>query len=194
MKKNVNKQIQDAIHVHKKMIAEFEANKLETTAAAAVIITKALKQDGRVYICGNGGSAADAQHIAGELVGRFERERPPLPVVALTTDTSVITSISNDYNYKSVFARQVEALVRKGDVLWAISTSGGSPNIIAAAESAKKKGASVLAFTGRNNSKLEQIADVCLCADDSSTARSQEIHQFAYHIICGLVEQSFCQE
>ena len=194
MEKNVNKQIQDAIHVHKKMIAEFEANKLETIAAAAATITRALKQDGRVYICGNGGSAADAQHIAGELVGRFERERRPLPVVALTTDTSVITSISNDYDYKSVFAKQVEALVRKGDVLWAISTSGDSPNIVAAAESAKKKGASVLAFTGRNNSKLEQIADICLCADDSSTARSQEIHQVAYHIICGLVEQSFCQE
>lgn len=194
MEKNVNKQIQDAIQIHKKMIAELEANNIETIAAAAGIITRALKQDGRVYICGNGGSAADAQHIAGELVGRFERQRRGLAAIALTTDTSVITAISNDYGYENVFAKQIEALVKHGDILWAISTSGDSPNIIAAAKAAKKKGASILAFTGRDNSKLEQIADICLCANDRSTAHSQEIHQLAYHIICGLVEQSFCQE
>ncbi len=194
MEKNVNKQILDAIQIHKKMIAELEANNIETITAAAEIITRALKQDGRVYICGNGGSAADAQHIACELVGKFERQRRGLAAIALTTDTSTITSISNDYGYENVFAKQVEALVKHGDILWAISTSGDSPNIIAAAEAAKKKGASILAFTGRDNSKLEQIADICLCANDSSTAHSQEIHQVAYHIICGLVEQSFCQE
>jgi D-sedoheptulose 7-phosphate isomerase len=105
----------------------------------------------------------------------------------------VITCIANDYGYENVFARQVDALVRKGDVLWAISTSGASANVVAAAELAKKKGAGVLAFTGRKNSKLEQIADICFCADDKSTARSQEIGQLAYHIICDLVEQSFCK-
>lgn len=194
MEKNVNKQILDVIQIHKKMIAELEANNIETIAAAAAIITRALKQDGRVYICGNGGSAADAQHIACELVGKFERQRRGLAAIALTTDTSIITATSNDYGYENVFAKQVEALVKDGDILWAISTSGDSPNIIAAAESAKKKGASILAFTGRDNSKLEQIADICFCANEESTPRSQEIHQVAYHIICGLVEQSFCQE
>jgi len=155
------------------------------------MITKALKQDDRVYICGDGGSAADAQHIASELVGRFEHERKGLAAVALTTDTSVITSISNDYGFENVFAKQVEALVEEGDILWAISTSGASANVIAAAELAKKKGACVLAFTGKSNSKLEQIADICVCANEKSTARSQEIHQLAYHIICGLVERCF---
>jgi D-sedoheptulose 7-phosphate isomerase len=126
-------------------------------------------------------------------VGRFERERKPLPAVALTTDTSIVTSISNDYGYENVFAKQVEALVKKGDVLWAISTSGTSANVIAAAKLAKKKGAKVLAFTGSNDSKLEKVSDICLCANSKSTARSQEIHQLGFHIICGLVEDSFCK-
>jgi len=191
MEKNIKEQIETIIRTHKKMVAEFEADGLETIVAAAETITKALKQNGRVYVCGNGGSAADAQHIAGELVGRFEHERKGLPAVALTTDTSVITSISNDYGFENVFAKQVEALVEEGDILWAISTSGASANVIAAAELAKKKGACVLAFTGKSNSKLEQIADICVCANEKSTARSQEIHQLAYHIICGLVERCF---
>ena len=174
------------------MTAELESAGMESIAAAAQAITNALKQNGSIYICGNGGSAADAQHIAGELVGRFRRERKALPAVALSTDTSVLTSIANDYDYEKVFARQVEALVRKGDILWAFSTSGSSANIIAAAELAKQTGATVLAFTGRANSKLENIADICFCADNESTARSQEMHQLAYHIICDLVEQNFC--
>jgi D-sedoheptulose 7-phosphate isomerase len=184
------KQITKAIEAHKKMVAEFETAGFKTIVDAADTITKALKKNGRLYICGNGGSAADAQHIASELVGRFQRERKALPVIALTTDTSAITSIANDYGFESVFARQVEALVKKGDVLWAISTSGTSPNVVAAAELAKEKGATVLAFTGTANSRLEKIADICFCAKNS-TARSQEIHQLAYHIICDLVEQSF---
>ena len=192
MDANTKKQITEIIKTHKKMLADFEAQGIETIAAAAEIITRALKQNRRVYICGNGGSAADAQHIAGEFVGRFTRERKGLPAVALTTDTSVITSIANDYGYENIFARQVEALVEKGDILWAISTSGSSPNILAAAKLAKKKGARILAFTGVKNSKLEKTADICFCAHDKATARSQEIHQLAYHIICDLVEQKFC--
>lgn len=192
MDKSTKRQIAEAINTHKKMVAELEVSGMEIIAAAAGAIIESLKQNGRVYICGNGGSAADAQHIAGELVGRFARERKALPAVALTTDTSVITSIANDYGYEDVFVRQVEALVRKGDIFWGISTSGASPNVIAAAKLAKKKGACILAFTGRANSKLEQIADICFCADNQSTARSQELHQLAYHIICDLVEQSFC--
>jgi len=191
MKNAVKKQVTAAIETHKKMLAEFEAHALEMIAAAAQVIIKALKRNGTIYLCGNGGSAADCQHIAGELVGRFSRERKALSAVALSSDTSILTAIANDYSYQQVFARQVEALVRKGDILWAFSTSGTSPNIIAAAELARKKGACVLAFTGRANSKLEQIADICFCAHDISTARSQEMHQLAYHIICDLVEQSF---
>jgi len=183
--------IKQIIESHKKNVAELEASSIDTLAAAARKIVEVLRQDGRIYICGNGGSAADAQHIAAELVGRFARQRQALPAVALTTNTSVITSISNDYSYESVFVRQVEALVKKGDILWAISTSGTSPNIIAAAELAKKKNACVLAFTGKKNTKLEQMADICFCANDESTARSQEIHQLGYHIICDLVERSF---
>ena len=193
MNEDTRKKIIEAIESHKKMLGELEADGIETIAAAAEMIVKAFKQGGRVYLCGNGGSAADAQHIAGELVGRFERRRKGLAAVALTTDTSIITSVSNDYGYENVFARQVEVLVGGGDILWAISTSGSSKNVIAAAELAKKKGACVLAFTGTANSKLEQIADICFCANDKSTARSQEIHQVAYHIICGLVEQSYCE-
>lgn len=194
MDDSTKKQIIEAIETHKKMIAQFQISGIETLAAAAEAIIKSLKQNGRVYLCGNGGSAADAQHIAGELVGRFERERRPLPALALTTDTSVITSISNDDSFKNVFARQVEALVREGDILWAISTSGSSENVVAAAKLAKEKGACVLAFTGKPNSKLEQIADICFCAGDKSTARSQEIHQLGFHIICDLVKQSFCEQ
>ncbi len=187
------KQILEALEAHKKMVAELQTNGIETITAAAEAIIKSLKQNGRVYLCGNGGSAADAQHIASELVGRFERHRKALPAVALTTNTSVITSISNDYGYENVFAKQVEALVREGDIFWAISTSGTSANVVEAAQLAKKKGACVLAFTGKANSKLEQIADICFCAD-GSTARSQEIHQLGFHIICKLVEQSFCEQ
>lgn len=191
MKDNIRKKITEIIKAHKKAIADFETDAAETIAAAAKIIITALKHNGCLYICGNGGSAADAQHIASEFVGKFERERKPLPAVALTTNTSVITSISNDYGYANVFAKQVEALVKHGDVLWTISTSGASENVVAAAELAKKKGAVVLAFTGSGNSKLEKVADICFCAKCESTARSQEIHQLGFHIICGLVEDSF---
>jgi D-sedoheptulose 7-phosphate isomerase len=191
MNGNLARQINDIIETHEIMVAQLQTSGLATIAEAADAIINAMKKCATVYICGNGGSAADAQHIAGELVGRFESNRRALSAVALTTDTSVITSIANDVSYEAVFARQVEALVRKGDVLWAISTSGSSANILAAAKVAKKKGALVLAFTGKKNSKLEKLADICLCADNKSTARSQEIHQLAYHIICKLVEQSF---
>jgi len=185
------KKITEATEAHKKSVSGFETNGTEVVYQAAKAIIKALEQGGRVYICGNGGSAADAQHIASELLGRFKRRRRALPAVALTTDTSVITSISNDYGYDSVFTRQIEALVGQGDIFWAISTSGDSANVVSAAKLAKEKGALVLAFTGRASSKLEQTADICFCVNEESTARSQEIHQLAYHIICELVEDSF---
>lgn len=182
--------IREAVETHRAMLAAFESHGIGTVVAMAQAIVRSLQNNGTLYLCGNGGSAADAQHIAGEFVGRFRMERRPLPAVALSTDTSVLTCIGNDYDYPSVFSRQVDALVRPGDVLWAFSTSGTSPNVLKAAEAAKRKGACVLAFTGRINSKLQAMADLCLCAEAAVTARSQEIHQLAYHIICDLVEQS----
>jgi D-sedoheptulose 7-phosphate isomerase len=185
--------IQEAVEIHKKMVAAFEASANETICAAAEMIVQSIRAGGTLYLCGNGGSAADAQHIAGEFVGRFRAERRALPAVALSTNTSVLTCIANDYDYGRVFARQIEALVRPGDILWVFSTSGASPNVLEAAEAAQRKDARVIAFTGRANSKLEASADVCFCAEAALTARSQEIHQLAYHIICDLVEQSFCE-
>ena len=191
MSKNPKKQVFEIIRAHRKMVTELEESGLKTISSIAGAIVKATKKGATVYICGNGGSAADAQHIAAELVNRFESNRRALPAVSLTTDSSVITSIANDDCYENIFARQAEALVRKGDVFWAISTSGSSPNVLAGVKVARRKGALVVAFTGRKNSKIERLADICFCADSESAARSQEVHQLAYHIICKLVEQSF---
>ena len=159
---------------------------------ARAIIT-AIEDGHRVYLLGNGGSAADAQHIAAEMVGRFKRERRPLPAVALTTDTSNLLSISNDYGFASVFTRQVEALVRPGDVVWALSTSGSSPNVIEAAQAARGLDACVIGFTGRAGSKLEPICDYCLCVDHQVSDRIQEIHQVAYHLVCDAVDSHFAK-
>jgi D-sedoheptulose 7-phosphate isomerase len=185
--------VREAVDCHKAMVAQFEKVGLETIIEMAKMIVRTFRDGGRLYLCGNGGSAADAQHVAGELVGRLRVKRRSLPAVALSTDTSVLTSIGNDDGYDQVFSRQVEALVSKGDILWAFSTSGKSPNVLKAVELAKERGARIIAFTGRNNSKLQALADLCLCADASSSAPSQEIHQLAYHIVCDLVERSFVE-
>ena len=187
----MRKQIVRTIAMHRKMLDCFEADCVGVIEKAAKTIINCIKKGGVIYICGNGGSAADAQHISGELVGRFLRERKALPAVALSTDTSVITSIANDYGFENVFAKQVEGLIKKSDCLWALSTSGSSPNVVKAAELAKRRGAKTIAFTGKKNSRLEKIADICLCAENEKSFAVQEMHQIAYHIICGLVEQHF---
>ena len=186
----MKQKVTDAIRVHKELLSYFETSCTDTVTKTAQMITECFKNDGCLYLCGNGGSAADCQHIAGELIGRFRQERKALPAVALTTDTSIITSIGNDYGYKNVFVKQVEALVKKNDILWAFSTSGSSANVVSAANLAKEKGAKVIAFTGKTNSELEQISDLCLCIDSPYTSSAQEIHQLAYHIICDIVESS----
>ncbi len=191
MTEKIKNLIAEIIEAHKRMVEGLQALGMEIIADMAEAIIRAIKKGATVYICGNGGSAADAQHIASELVNRFEYNRRALPAVALTTDSSIITSIGNDSSYEAVFARQAEALVKKGDVFWAISTSGTSANVLAAVKVARQKGALVIAFTGRKKSPLERLADICLCADDKSTARCQEIHQIAYHIICKIVESRF---
>ena len=185
----MKKIVLEAIETHEKLLDEFRHNSVDTVVTAAEMVISSLKAGGTVYLCGNGGSAADAQHIAGEFIGRFKKDRAALPAVALTTDTSVITCIGNDCTFEDIFTRQVQALVKAGDVLWAFSTSGTSPNIVSAAKLAKEKGATVLAFTGKPATKLQDISDVCLNIDAPNTAAAQEIHQLAYHSICHLVEQ-----
>lgn len=154
-------------------------------------LTNALSEGKPLLICGNGGSAADAQHIAGELVGRFLRARRALNVRALTTDTSVITAWANDVAYDTVFARQVEAYGQPGGVLWAISTSGNSRNVLAAAEKARDMSMSVLAMTGEGGGKLRDLADIRLAVPSTITPRIQEMHIMLYHNICERVEAHF---
>lgn len=183
--------IAQTIAMHKKMVENLEAEGIAIIEDTANLIVNSIKNGGTLYICGNGGSAADAQHIAGEFIGRFLVNRKALPAVALSTDTSVLTCVGNDYSFEDIFARQVEGLMKKQDCLWAFSTSGSSPNVVKAAKLAKEIGAKIIAFTGRKNSPLEKISDVCLCAQADKTFAVQEIHQIAYHIICDLVEKQF---
>jgi D-sedoheptulose 7-phosphate isomerase len=152
-------------------------------------LAKALKAGRRAYLFGNGGSAADAQHIAAELEARFVRERRALPCLALTTNTSTLTAIGNDYGYERTFARQVEAYVRKGDVVIAISTSGNSPNVIEAVRSARKAGALVYGFTNETGGKLKGLADLCLQVPSTCTQHVQECHITVGHILCDLVDR-----
>jgi D-sedoheptulose 7-phosphate isomerase len=155
--------------------------------AAVRLMADALTAGGKVMACGNGGSAADSQHFAAELLNRFEKERPPLAAIALTTDTSTLTSIANDYAYDQVFAKQIAALGRSGDVLLAISTSGNSPNVIAAMQVARERGVRIVALTGRGGGKMAAMLgaqDVHLCVPADRTARIQEVHLLTIHCLC----------
>jgi D-sedoheptulose 7-phosphate isomerase len=180
----------DGIAEHARLTGKLreQAGLLERMADA---IISTLEAGGRIYTFGNGGSAADAQHIAAELVGRFHLERKGLPAVALTTDSSNLLSIGNDYGFTRVFTRQVEALVRAGDLVWALSTSGNSANVVGAVEVARGIGTSVIGFTGRTGGKLKSLCDHCLCVDGETSDRIQEIHQVGYHLICQAVELHF---
>lgn len=157
-------------------------------------ISQAFTSDKKLLICGNGGSAADAQHIAAEFVNRFQMERPPLPAVALTTDTSVITSIANDYSFDEVFSKQVKAIGLEGDVLLVISTSGDSKNLVTAVHDAQSQRLYTAAFLGRDGGKLGKLADVALVAKSEVTARVQEAHILAGHILCQLVDYIIFQK
>ena len=160
--------------------------------AAGKLMADALKKDGKVMSCGNGGSAADSQHFSAELLNRFERERPGLAGIALTTDTSTLTSISNDYEYNEIFSKQVRALGRAGDVLLAISTSGNSPNVMRAIDAAHEKGIHVVALTGRDGGKMApqlKAGDVEIRVPAKVTARVQEVHLLALHCLCDLIDQ-----
>ncbi|MDD5644267.1 MAG: SIS domain-containing protein [bacterium] len=156
---------------------------------AADSIVGALKKGGKLLIAGCGGSAADAQHMAAELVVRFEKERNPLPAIALTTDSSVITAASNDYSFDKVFSKQIEALGKTGDILLLVSTSGTSGSIIDAALTALKKGIKVAALTGKGGGKIKDISDVSVIVPSDSTARIQEAHSVIIHIMCKIIEE-----
>lgn len=157
-------------------------------AQAGEICAEALRAGKRIYLCGNGGSAADAQHIAAELIGRFVSDRRSLPAIALTTDTSALTAIGNDYGYEHVFSRQVEGLAQPGDVLLAISTSGNSMNILNAVESAQKNGALAIGLSGKSGGELHGAADLSLVVPSDVTARIQEMHIVVGHLLCALIE------
>ncbi|MCX5713639.1 MAG: D-sedoheptulose 7-phosphate isomerase [Candidatus Omnitrophica bacterium] len=150
-----------------------------------------LKKGGKVIIFGNGGSASDSQHIAAELVGRFKKERAPLPAIALTVNTSIITAIANDYSYDFIFSRQIEALGQKNDLVVGISTSGKAKNVAAGLRQAKKMGLETVALTGGDGGELSKLADVCLTVPSGVTARIQEAHITIGHIICEIVEEEF---
>ena len=162
-------------------------------ARAAALMTDCLLADGKILACGNGGSASDAQHFAAEMVGRFERERPELPAVSLATDTSILTAVANDYDFGQIFAKQVRALGRSGDVLLAISTSGNSGNVIAAVDAAHERELRIVALTGKGGGRVGELLtpnDVHLCVPHSVTARIQEVHILTIHCLCDTIDAS----
>lgn len=157
-------------------------------------VVESLEKGGKVVLFGNGGSAADAQHFAAEMVGRFLRERKGLPAIALTTNTSILTSVGNDYGFEDVFSRQIEALGKEGDVAIGISTSGNAPSVLKGVEVARRKGMRCVGFTGGKGGKLASLVDLCFTVPSSSTPRIQEVHITALHIIAELVEESLFGE
>jgi len=158
------------------------------------MIIKTIEKGKKIVIFGNGGSAADAQHMAAEFVGRYLIERDSLPAIALTTDTSVLTGIGNDYGFEKVFARQCDALVNNGDLVIAISTSGKSPNIIEGIKTSKNKNAKIILLTGKNNNKLKHLTDITIRIPSNETPRIQESHRIIIHIICEFVEKHFLDQ
>ncbi len=163
---------------------------LPVIVAIAGRIVDTFQRGGKVLLCGNGGSAADAQHIAAEFVSRFRRERRGLPAIALTTDTSILTAIGNDYGYERVFARQVEALGQPGDVVVGISTSGTSASVLAAMRAARERGLAAIGLAGATGGLLIDHVDMCLCVPSQNTARIQEVHITVAHVVCEIVERS----
>jgi D-sedoheptulose 7-phosphate isomerase len=181
----VRRTLSETIALHERVK---QAN-LQPVLDAAAAIAESFRGGGKLLLFGNGGSAADAQHVAAEFVGRFQRERAALAAIALTADTSVLSSIGNDYAFERVFARQVEALGRQGDVAFGISTSGRSPNVLAGLTTARERGLRTLALTGGDGGAIGRAADTHLNVASDSTARVQEVHRTLLHAICDLVER-----
>jgi len=190
VEKIIHKILEESIRIKK----DFIEKNISKIIFLAKKIADAFSNGRKLLICGNGGSAADSQHIAAEFINRFRIERRPLPAIALTTDTSVITSIANDYSFDRIFSKQIEAIGKTGDILLAISTSGESENVIQAVLSAKKMGIYTSAFTGKDGGRLLKIADLSLKVESSETERIQEVHIMTAHIICHLVEVLLFEE
>ena len=183
--------IEKELKAHKETIERTIEEMIPQLEEASKMVLETLQNGNKVLFCGNGGSAADAQHISAELTGRYKTERRGLPAIALTTDTSALTAISNDYGYNRVFDRQVEALVREGDLLVGISTSGESLNIISALLLAKDMGAKTLGFSGKDGGKMNYVCDLNLVVPSDDTPRIQEMHILIGHIICQAVDDGF---
>ncbi len=187
----MHKVIARALAAHRTAVEHLAGPLGQSVAEAGALLVGALTQGKKVMLCGNGGSAADAQHLAAELTGRYLRERDPLPAVALTTDTSALTAIANDYGYQEVFARQVAALGCPGDVLLAISTSGKSPSVLRAVEQARAVGCRSIALCGGNAGPLGALADLCLAVPATENARIQEVHILIGHVLCECIDEAF---
>ena len=177
-----------AFNATMQIMADYMARHLDTLTAAARLLAKAFQEGHKVLIFGNGGSAADAQHLAAEFVNRFQIERRPLPALALTTDTSILTAVGNDEDFKEIFVKQVQALGQPGDVAWGISTSGNSPNVIRALQAARVLGLYTLAVTGRDGGKMAPLADLALTVPSTETPRIQEVQLTIGHILVDLVD------
>jgi D-sedoheptulose 7-phosphate isomerase len=183
----LNKIITESIDVRKALLSNQEL--LDQIVRACDTCTEAFRNGNKILLCGNGGSAADAQHISAELTGRFLKDRPALYAEALHVNTSALTAIANDYGYEHIFARQVEAMGRKGDILIGLTTSGKSPNVIRAMESAQQQGMITIGMTGALVGQLDSCSDILLSMPSSDTARIQELHLLIGHILCGFIEQ-----
>ena len=181
--------IADAVFAATIALHERVRANLGSALLAARTMADAVRAGRKLLVFGNGGSAADAQHLSAELVGRFQKERAALPALALTVDTSVLTSVANDYSFKQVFARQVEALGRPGDVALGISTSGESPNVVAGLHAAKAQGLKTIALTGRDGGSVGQAADIHVNVPDQNPARVQEVHRTLMHVMCEVIEE-----
>lgn len=192
MKQYIDAQIRETQRVMSAMLAD--ESLIDQVVAAAELCVKSLKNGGKIFLAGNGGSAADAQHIAGEFVSRFAFDRPGMPAIALTTDTSILTAIGNDYGYERLFARQLQALTNEGDIFIAYSTSGKSPNVINALKEAKSCGVRRIGMTGNKTGAMQELCDICFNVPSSDTPKIQEGHAVLGHILCGLVERSFFQQ
>jgi len=189
----MKEQIEAQLREHVKVAEDLLASQTDVIVQMAEMLIDCLRGGGKVLLCGNGGSAADAQHIAAELVGKLARDRRALPAIALNTNTSILTAVANDFGFQHVFARQLEALASKGDVLIALSTSGDAANVLEAMDAARTLGCRRIAFTGAAGGRLKSTADLCLRVPSDKTWRIQEAHITVGHILCDLVEKAVCE-